>query len=356
MKLSVRPAGALVALVAGLSACDVPTGIPRWETTWITPGEGTSVSVAELLPAGIAITPDSSAFVLGFDPVDAAWQLSELCPACPPFAATAPKPAFSATVGTDMPLPASVQSVVVTGGDIDIALTNGFDFDPIRPGAAADSGSITITVTSGGATVASLVIDGADRAFPPGATINETLTFQPSTIAGALAFAFTVDSPEGDVTTLDPADELSVSIESTGVLASEATVAASSLPIEGAVVELDLADVDIGDRIREGTIFLEIQNPFSLTGDLSLTVDPEGPAGPFVEAVALVQGESEASVTFDEAEIQQMIGAVNTLTIDGVVSAVGGGVTVRPDMVIAVETRLRVTVEVGGDADDDSGF
>lgn len=355
MKLFVRPAGALV-LIAGLSACDVPTGIPRWETTWITPGEGTTVSVAELLPAGIAITPDSSAFVLGFDPVDTAWQLSEFCPACPPIAATVPKPAFSGTVSTQMPLPASVQSVVVAGGDVDIALTNGFDFDPIRPGATADSGSLTITVTSGGATVATFVIDGADRAFPPGTTINETLAFQPSTITDALTFEFTVDSPAGDPTTVDPADELSASIQSTGVLVSEATVAASSLPIEGAEMELDLADVEEGDRFKEGTIFLEIQNPFSLTGQLTMTVDPAGPAGPFVKPVALVAGESEASVTFVEAEIQQMIGAVNTITIDGVVSAVGGGVTVRPDMVIGVETRLRVTVEVGGDPDDDSGF
>ena len=355
MKLFVRPAGALV-LFAGLSACDVPTSIPRWETTWITPGTETTVSVTELLPAGIEVTPDSTAFILAFDPLDASWQLSDFCAGCPPVAATAPKPAVSTTVSTQMPLPASVQEVVVTGGDIDISLTNGFDFDPIRPGASADSGSITITVTSGGATVATYLIDGADRAFPPGTTLDETLTFEPSTITGALTFDLTIDSPAGDVTTLDPSDEFAVSIQSTGVLASEATVAASSLPIEGVETELNLADVDIGDRFTEGTIFLEILNPFALTGDLTLSIDPEGPAGPFVKSLTLEEGESDAGVTFDAAEIQEMIGAVSTITIDGVVNAVGGGVTVRPDMVIGVATRLRVTVEVGGNSEDDSGF
>ena len=65
-------------------------------------------------------------------------------------------------------------------------------------------------------------------------------------------------------------NELAMSIESSGVLASEATVSVASLTIEGAETELDLADVDIGDRITEGTIFLEIENPFSLTGNLTV--------------------------------------------------------------------------------------
>lgn len=341
-------------LIMGLSACDVPTGIPRWETAWITPGQSTSVSVAELLPAGIGLTADSSAFVLEIAPASASFQLSEMCPSCPATVIALPKPAFTATVSTEMPLPADVSSVTVVGGDIVVELRNGFDFDPIRPGA--DTGSIAITVRSGTQTVASLVIDGRDRAFPPGTTLIDTMSFSPSTIQEDLAVEITVDSPEGDPTTMDPSDEFSAQIHSAGVLVSEAVVAVASVSIAGAETELDLADVDLGDRITEGTIFLEIDNPFSVSGNLTVTVDPEGPAGPFTKAVTLAAGSSEASVTFNEDEISEMIGAVNTLTVGGVVSAAGGTVTVRPDMVISVETRLRVKVEVGGDSDEESGF
>lgn len=361
MKLSARLAGALMSM-AGLSACDLPTGIPRWDTTWITPGEETSVSVAELLPPELGVNADTSAFVLAFDPVSESWQLRDFCPTCPPITATAPKPAFTTTLSTSMPLPADVRSIVLQGGQIDIELFNGFAFDPIRPGTNADSGSIAVTVRSGGAVVASLVIEGTQQSFSPGSTLVETLDFLPSTIADDLQIDFTLDSPAGDVTTLRPTDQLSLDISSTGVLVSEATVAVASQPISGTTTELDLSDVDIGDRFKEGTIFLEIDNDFTVTGNLQLTVDPGLKPGesidpaPFTKTVALQSGVSEVAVTFTEAEIQQMVGAENTLTIGGVVNAIGGELTVRPDMAITVGTRLRVTVEVGGDSDDDSGF
>jgi hypothetical protein len=250
-----------------------------------------------------------------------------------------------------MPLPADVHEIVVSGGTIDIALTHDFDFDPIRPGAASDSGSITITATSAGDTVATLVIDGADQAFAAGDTLRESLVFQPSAIQDVLQFEFTIDSPAGDNTTIDTTDEFEVEISSEGVEVSEATVGVASVPITGTEVELDLSGIDF-EGITEGTLVMEISNPFSVTGTLTLSVEPEGGAGPIEKNVALVQGTTTTEVTFDEAEITQMAGEVNTVTIDGVLNAVGGEVTVRPDMVIGVEMRLRATVEVGGSGDN----
>lgn len=340
-----RAAGLLL-LLAGVSACDFPTGMPRWETTWITPAEETTVHVAELLPAGLSVNGDTTAFVLVITPVNESWTLSDFCTLCPPVTAVAPKPAFTATVSTTTPLAAAVQSVDIAGGSIAIALTNGFDFDPIRPGVASDSGSITITVSSGATTVASLVVDGRTQSFAPGTTKNLSLAFQPSTIAGDLEIDLTIDSPAGDATTMSPSDALGLSLSSPGgILVSEATVSVAGQTIEGVDAELDLSDVEF-DRVNEGTIFLDIDNPFGVTGNLTITIDPEN-GTPIVKSVALPAGTASAQVHFSDTEMEQLVGTVSTMSITGTLNP--GSVTVTPDMEITIGMRLRVTIEVGGD-------
>lgn len=351
MRLSVRVAAAAL-LSTALSACDIPTGLPQWETTWVTPSEGTSVSVVELLPAGLDVNADTSAFVLSIDTASGGFMLSDFCPSCPPATFPVPKPAFRDSVEVDVPLPSAVRSATIAGGELIVRLRNDFDFDPIRPSASA-RGSVRVQIRSGTTLVGSLVIDGNQRAFPANSTLMDTLQFLPSTIADTLTMRVILDSPAGDPTTMQPSDGFTASVWSDGLEVSQATVNVAAQTISGVESEIDLSGVDVED-ITEGTIFMEIQNPFSITGNLTVSVDPEGSAGPFNKMVQLAPGDTEVSITFDENEIQQMIGEVNTLTVGGTVNAVGGAVTVRPDMVIGIDTRLRVTVLVGGSDDESS--
>ena len=351
MKLRMRPAGAFL-LLAAMSACDIPSGIPRWETEWITPGETTTVSVAELLPSGIGMNDDSTAFVLAIAQVADSWSLSDFCESCPLVAVMAPKPAFSGSVSTTAPIPAAVQSAAGEGGELMVSLTNGFSFDPIRPGVDADSGTMTVVVRSGAVQVASLAVDGRTQSFAPGSALHLTLDFVPATITGDLELELTMVSPAGDVTTLDPDDAIAVAISSPGIEVSEAVVQMDSQPIEAGEAELDLEDVDVGDRLQDATIYLDIENPFGVTGELSITVAPaEGPAvvkGPLTLDGAATQ---TLAVDFTEQEMESIVGRNNDLVIAGVVN--GGAVTVRPDMALGVEVRLRATIEVGGDTDED---
>lgn len=349
MKLRARPAGALL-LLAGVSACDIPTGIPRWETTWITPAEETSVSVVELLPAGLSVNGDTSAFVLSIDPVNDAWALSDFCAACPPVAATLPKPAFSGTVSTVAPIPAAIVSAEIESGTIDIELVNGFDFDPLRPGAASDSGSLALTIRSAGVVVASTTIDGADQAFPSGSTLDLELDFLPVALTSDLEVELTLVSPAGDPATLSPNDALGITIGSDGVLVSEAVVALAGQAIESTETELDLQDVDLEDRVNEGALLLDIENPFGATGNLSILFDfAEG--ADIVKPVPLAAGNSTVQLDFSEEEMTRLIGESTTLVISGTVN--GGNVTIQPDMAITIAARLRLVVEVGGEADDE---
>ena len=194
MKLRMRPAGAFL-LLAGISACDIPTGIPRWETTWITPGEEASVSVAELLPSGLTVNDDTTAFELTIDTVRATFELADFCPSCPS-SPTVPvaKPAFQSAVDVQVPLPDEVVSVDITTGMVIVDLRNGFDFDPIRPSASA-RGAITLELRSGATLIGSLVIDGDERAFAPGTTIRDTLNFTAATVSGTMTLEIEMDSP-----------------------------------------------------------------------------------------------------------------------------------------------------------------
>ena len=344
-----RPAGLLL-LLAGVTACDLPTGMPRWDTTWITPAEETTIHVVELLPAGLGVTPDTSAFELAIEPVSESWTLRDFCAACPLVTTVAPKPAFTATVSTTTPLPAAVQSVDVEGGSIDIVLTNGFGFDPIRPGVSSDSGSITITVTSGSATVASLVLDGRTQSFAPNTTKNLSLAYVPSTVGGDLDVDLTIVSPAGDAAPMNPNDALGFTLSSDGVLVSEASISVAGQTIEGIETELDLQDVDV-ENIKDGTILLDVENPFGVTGALTIAIEPAGGAA-IVKQVALPAGSASAQVHFSEEEMQRLVGVVSSMSISGTLNP--GTVTVRPDMAITIGMRLRVTVEVGGSDEDEN--
>ena len=68
----------LLALV-GLAACEFPTEAPKWEQTWVVPGESITVSVAELLPTGVDLTTDSSAFSTTAPGSSLSFSLSEMC-------------------------------------------------------------------------------------------------------------------------------------------------------------------------------------------------------------------------------------------------------------------------------------
>ena len=78
-------------------------------------------------------------------------------------------------------------------------------------------------------------------------------------------------------------------------------------------------------------------------------IDPPG-ASQIVKPVPLVAGNSDVGIEFTEAEIEQLTGETSTMTISGAVS--GNNLTIRPDMVMRVTPRLRVTIEIGGESDE----
>jgi len=157
----------MAGMLVALAACDIPTSAPQWDQTWVVPGEDMSLSVAELLPSGVAMTPDSSAFVVSIDGTSVSFTLGDFCSQCAALnGTTAPKPAFDTTLTTVEMLPADLVSATVSGGQFSVTVQHQFSFDPLRPSPSdsTNTGYLTIAVRSAGRVVAMDSVDGADAA------------------------------------------------------------------------------------------------------------------------------------------------------------------------------------------------
>ena len=82
---------------------------------------------------------------------------------------TTAKPAFTSTGTGSATLPSSVTTATLAGDTIVVAVTNAFNFDPIRPGAG-NVGSIRLTATSGATTLGTQTFSGTTSSIPAGAT------------------------------------------------------------------------------------------------------------------------------------------------------------------------------------------
>ena len=123
-----------LALLA-LGACEVPTSLPEWDTLWIAPGQSTTISVASLLPAQVSVTSSGDAFQLDVAPVSFQESLGEACASCALLnGLTLPKPAFTIEISATAPLPSEVVSAKLASGQIAVALTHDFGFDPLGLG------------------------------------------------------------------------------------------------------------------------------------------------------------------------------------------------------------------------------
>ena len=112
------------------AGCEVPTDPPILEQRWIVPIEETTLSVDQLLPAGVSVSGNS--FSVSMDPFSTGQTLGAVCGACAALnGLTAPAPAFSISFDTSENLPADVTAATISSASIEIQIANGFSFDPI---------------------------------------------------------------------------------------------------------------------------------------------------------------------------------------------------------------------------------
>ena len=344
-----------VPLALGLAACDLPSELPTWDTTWVVPGESTTIGVSTLLPSSISTS--GSSFVLSLPAVSLTQTLGQMCgTVCTsPLVQgqTIPKPAFDFSSSSSIALPGGVNAVTISGGTLEVSLTHDFSFDPIVP-SANNYGFIALTATSNGVTIGRDTIHGRNQTFPSGSTITRSVALaSPSTVSGPITVSVQVVSPAGGTVTIDADDRLQVSVTPTQVQVSQATIPVTDRTISAGSVELDLGeeglDETVTERTHAGALLLDIENPFAgTTGTLDLTVRANGST--IDKSVSLAAGTTTARIEFNREEIRTILGSgVVTLDVSGTVSGPAAGVTVTPTQVVTIRSRLELTVGAAED-------
>lgn len=346
---------AILAFV-GLAACEFPTEPPKWDQTWQVPGETVTVSVADLLPAGIDLTPDSSAFETDAPGTTIVLSLSEMCGgACDAANGfSVPKPEFTDTITTSSALPSDLVSAQLSGGSIDATLGHNLSFDPLRPSTdPSNTGYLTVRVTSNGNLVAFDSIDGADTPFDSLTTLTPNLQIQPVQVTNNLDIQIVIYSPQGDITPIDTSDTLGVSVATSTIQISEATVNASSITIDPNSTSMDFGGVDstLVDQIQSGALLFDISNPFTVTGTLDVSFQGSGFL-PIQRSLTISQGTYADSLAFTGDELRSILGSdAVDLVASGSVSASGGTVTVTPAQELVLDNQFRLVLLIGSTED-----
>ena len=343
-----RMAGRMAAVAAclfALVACDIPTELPQWDTRWVIPAERTAFSVAELLPAGIALAEAGEFFEVPLGALTLSRSLREICPECAPLAGlTVPKPPFTVTFGGDLQLPDELLSATLAEGAVQIRVSHDFPFDPLRP-SAAGRGYLVLSVTSGSTLLARDSLDGRTTALPPGGTVERTLRLTPGQISAPLQVGITLHSPAGDPVRIDPDDRLTLAVPAADVRLAGAVVRIDERTVRTPEIELELGQVDgaIADRVQEGALRLAIENPFDITGSFELRITT--PSGEIVQPVEITPGESLVRVALTGDELRSMLGQDEVgIAIVGTVSSPSSGTELAPEEEIAITARLELVV------------
>lgn len=342
-----------VTALALLAGCDLPTDPPEFDTRWIVPADETRFGVGELLPGDVTLTPDSSAFLVDFDPISFSQALAGLCPACVVAdGLTVPKPAFAGAFSSTLSMPPEVVSMEVVGGQVQVQLFNGFNFDPIRPAAGA-FGTIELTITdeSDGDVVGTVVVDGQDQAFPPGTTLTSVVELEAATVEGDIGATVAITSPTGDPVTVDSSLSIDVTVTPLDVLVGSVEIDVANENVNLDPVDLDVEDVDqeLTDRVTSGAFVLDVVNPFMVAAEFQIAIS--GPTIATIQKSASIGPEAESTVVIDFTlqEIRSFLGEPGVILSGGaVVDPAAGSIVVDPGQELILTASLDLTVLVGG--------
>jgi hypothetical protein len=361
----------------GVGACDIADfasspKTPIFEQTWDLPAKGTSISVASLLPPGVAIystpgsnPPDSSAFLVDITTIPITRRVGDDCAQCQTLNGTnAIKPAFVLATGSTQPLPQDMVSGTVLGGTLRVTLTNGMSFDPLFVRTAPPpqtQGYMVLVVRSGSLVLGRDSVNGATQTFAPGSQLVRTINISTGTVTNGLTVDVTLNSPQGDHNEF---------INANGTLSASATLrdqANPTLPtlrvgsvsmnvvnrtmssVAGDSLPFDNLEESMANRVQRGDIVMTITNPFAVTGnvDVRFAYGPQ-PSDAITKTVSLPSGAGQVrTVSLNNAEIQQLVGKKIGLSIAGGVNSTAP-ITVTPKQIITIDNRVRLVIHVGG--------
>jgi len=341
----------MVCSILGAASCDLPSDLPTWETVWELPGEDARLGVESFLPAGVTMEGDT---LFSFTPAPLVIRaaLSDLCPPCALLGGiVVPKPSIRAGFSEHGDLPDGVLGATLRDGTVVVRVRNGLGFDPLRPGGSS-RGTLTLTLRSApdGRVVGRAVVSGADRALPPGGSLQEAVTLIPGPVGSRVLGEVFLDSPAGSPARLSGADFLQVDVIPGLLRVAEALVEVGGQAVDLDPIDLDLAGLDdeILHRATGGRLRLLVDNPFGATADLTVQVK-SGTDLPVTRALRVEEGRSTPSLEYSAGELRRFLGRDGArFTAAGFVDAAADPVLLVPGTALTFRSSFVLSLSTGG--------
>lgn len=267
-----RRAATLLALV-GAAACDLPLGIPQWDTRWTLVLAADTLDADHLLPEGVR--RGETGFIVDSLVTETRVLLDDVCEFCTCF--SGPIPTVEITpFDWAVPLPGSVTGVAIQEGEAHIALVNDIPFDLLRGDEQRGEGHLQLLLVDRrtGSTLDSIRVA---RPFPPGDTLRAVFDLAGLTLHRDVVARVRGRIPGNDCEsiTLTPEMGIITVVELRDVVAPEVEVLIQDgqLNLPSRRVELPRVLVD---RLRPGearvVVLVEVENgvPVAVEGLLSV--------------------------------------------------------------------------------------
>ncbi|MEC9355529.1 MAG: hypothetical protein VX507_04765 [Gemmatimonadota bacterium] len=319
-----------------LLGCDIPTAMPILEQRWILPLEQAKIGVEELLPAGVSL--NDGVLEVRIDTITTSSSLNTMCVDCAALnGSTAAVPAFTSSFNGSVDLPANISSVEISSGSVHVAVTNGLSFDPLAGGGLIEA---TILDGEGGLQLAQLIFSGA---FAPGTSLTQSISIGNSNVGNEVFAVIKVTSPGGQIAPINISEQLSVATTGSALIMGSTTVSLEGHAVEVDVVKLDLDHIspEIIERIVNGSLILEVTNPFgvSLSGNINI--------GPTSKSFLISEdGRSTTTISYTRNELTSFLGEKGvTLSLSG--TANGTSITLSSHQELTIEGTIDCLIRIG---------
>jgi len=257
-----------------LTACEIPKA-PHWDVEILVPYSSDTLTLSDFLPDAISLDTVGGTAVFRTEPQadSVEFRLGRMCSQCLALnGQTVQVPAFEYTDSLDVPFPPRLVTIDVTSALLEIRVTNGLAFDPLKPDPdPADAGYIALVERDivSGTTIDSAVISGATETLAPGVTRVVRFSITDKQISEGVRLVVHVVAPQdGQTVTIDTTQATKVAVSLGDIQVSGVAVVVDGVTLdEQAQVRLNptLRDV-LARSAQSGRFELLLQHNLDLEG------------------------------------------------------------------------------------------
>ena len=171
----------------------------------------------------------------------------------------------------------------------------------------------------------------------------QSLSVDSSRVGTTILSSVEVISRGGQVALVNTSEQLTVANTDIGLIISSGTVKLEGHNVEIDPIQLDLEHIDseITEKIINGSLILDIVNPFGVSLEGEINIGPTSKGFSISES-----GASTTTISYTVNELRSFLGQKGvTLSLSGTAS--GSSITVRPGQELTIEMKIDCVIRTG---------